>query len=322
MRLLKLLSVAASAVLLTTACDIKVDTTPKEEPIGVNWPAYAGGSLAGKVFSQDWRAVSAVARLDRSGASETPQVIVAFYQESVPAACNQPFYARLPYATMKIPQAYAVQEIATDLTRALGNAPLAFVFPGTPTKIVVADKTKLNIQTLTEFGFDGALYAQATESNGTVSEINGRVSVMDCTKAADFSVWNELVGSYRLLTFDGQTQDGRNLFVGFDNDLIVDPKNGQTVKALLLPLFTNISAGEQFDVGPLNGLGISRLTTQGNIKTLSYSFNGPIVYRGESLTLNLELRVLKNEGRLDVAYTLNVPGKIPLSSHQMTLQRN
>lgn len=202
-----------------------------------------------------------------------------------------------------------------------------FVAPGVQTKFVPAEKTKLSVQTITEFGFDGALYA-ADQSSGLTSEINGRVSVTDCTKAADFGVWDELVGNYRLISFDGRNQDGRASRVAFDySEKFRNPDTKEALRTLLLPLYSNPAENTMFQFGPMKGLGISRLNIQGTTKTLTYSHHGPVLMMLPSsstpslITLNLEVRAIKSESSLDLSYTIEIPGQVPLTTHQMVLMK-
>jgi hypothetical protein len=320
MRILKFIAASIAAITLTTACNVKMEDLLKEPPVGQLWPAYAVNPLSGNVFGSPWTAVTAVARQ----AADPNTLALSIYAEPVSSMCQPTSVIKKPVATMMIPKAYAAQEYAMDTTRSMSGNPLVFQTPGISRREVTAQKTKLNIQTLTDSGFEGALYAQATETDGTISEINGRISVTDCTKVADFSVWDELVGNYRLVAFDGQPQNGRSSNIAFDtNNSFYDKATQQYVKTLIFPLYYNVSNGrsESYAVGPMRSLGISKLNIQGNTKTLGYSYHGPVTYDGTDIVLNLELRAVRVENRLDIVYTLEIPGKVPATSHQMVLEK-
>lgn len=320
MKLLKLFLVAMTMMALTTACDVKIDGLNGKDDVGRLWPAYSTDGLSGKIFGSDWKAVAAFAR---PIPSDQNNLSLELYAEPVATVCQNNFFLTKPYATVVIPKAYAVREYIRDVSRSPdGNgSALTFISTGAVKRDLTADKTKLSIQSITEAGFEAALYSQGTD-NGEISEINGHVSVVDCAKVADFGVWDELVGDYRLSSFDGQNQDGRNSHIEFDrNNVYYDKVSKQYLKTLVFPLYKAVSPGrtESFTFGPMKGLGFSKLTTEGTVKTLAYSYHGPLTYEGTEITLNLEMKIVKSEGRLEVTYTLDIPGQFPVTSHQFIL---
>lgn len=318
-----LLAIALSITALTTACSVKSSGDNSDSP-GVqsqekNWPAYAANSLAGQVFGADWKAVTAVARPSQSDANK---MVVSIFNESVPAACGSQI-SNKPYATVILPKAYKAQEYVTDLEQGGEGDPLVFTKVGTTTDVLVALRTKVKIQTITDAGFDALIYARAEDENGAVSEINGTVSVIDCSKNVDFNVWTSLAGGYSLKSYDGVAQDSRYTNIEIDNSRFYDRKSSKYVSAVMFPLYYSVSAGSDasYNFGPIEGLGTSQVTDINGVKTLSYSYHGPVNYRGMDITMNLDMKVIESGRNMDVTYTLEVPNQVTKVTHQFTLAK-
>jgi hypothetical protein len=300
---------------LVAGCNLKLEN-PKDDP---NVAAdYVQSGLAGSVFGSPWTAVTAAVR---SLPGTTDEIALEVFAEPMANVCLHTSFATKSSVSLILPKSYATGEYVYQLGSSTTGHPLAFRSAGAINKELIADLTKLRIDSLTETGFEAELFAHGADQ-GVVSQINGHISVVDCAKVADFSVWNELVGTYRLASLDGQTQDGRASVIELDGQgQFYDRASKQYLQTMLFPLYKNIngSVTEKFNFGPMNGLGLSHVTTANGSTTFTYSYNGPVTYLGRPILLYLDLRVVKTDARLDVAYTLEIPHEVSSTTHQFVL---
>lgn len=300
---------------LVAGCNLKLESPKYDPTVGAD---YVQSGLAGSVFGSPWTAVTAVVR---SLPGKADEIALEAFAEPMVNVCLNPSFATKSSVSLILPKSYAVGEYVFQLGSSPTGHPLAFRSAGVVNKELVADLTKLRIDSVTETGFEADLFAHGADQ-GVVSQINGHISVVDCAKVADFSVWNELVGTYRLASLDGQTQDGRESVIELDrHGQFYDRASKQYLQTMLFPLYTNVSGSvtEKFNFGPINGLGLSHVTTANGSKTFTYAYNGPVTYLGRPILLYLDLRVVKTDARLDVAYTLKIPGEVPATTHQLVL---
>ncbi|MGZ5278564.1 MAG: hypothetical protein ACXWC9_01395, partial [Pseudobdellovibrionaceae bacterium] len=166
------------------------DSVPSEQSNSKSWPAYTDATVSGKVFGEDWTAITALARPMQG---EPGRMTLELFSETKANACKTLAYPATTTAWMKIPAAYKVQEYVRSSMEGTDEIDtITFSQLGATSKNVMADKTRLNITALTDEGFEASIYAEGDEANGTVSVINGKISVIDCTKQVSFDVWNEL----------------------------------------------------------------------------------------------------------------------------------
>lgn len=298
-------------------------STAPQGASGQNWPAYAEQELSGKVFGQDWKALSAVARPSIGNAAE---MTVEIYSEKLADACASQTFSQKPYASVVIPSQYAEQEYVADMTNLgagqSGN-PLVFTSLEGNSKNVMADKTKLQILAINSSGFQMSLYASGQEADGALSEINGKISVIDCARAIDFKEWEALAGWYSLKSFDGAAQDGRTSTIEIDPDSFFDRATQKWVPTAVFPLYESVSTNfdMKYDFGPMKNLGQTTMVKNQNDTVYTYSYSGPIYADGYDVTLNLEMTVKKTANTLEVQYTLEVPSHIKKTTHSFILQK-
>lgn len=313
---------------LTSACSRTSSGNNEGEVVpqgvsGQDWPTYAEQELSGKVFGQEWKALSAVARPNVGNAAE---MILDIYPEKLTDACTGTAFSQKPFASVVIPAQYAQKEYVADMlnmTASQTGNPLVFMsMAGTP-KNVMAEKTKVRISAITGSGFEMSLYALGKEADGTVSEINGKIKVTDCTRVVDFKEWEALAGWYALKSFDGVAQDGRTSIIQMESSTFYDRSTQQWVPAAVFPLYAQVSANSdmKFDFGPLKGLGETTMVKNGESTVYTYKYAGPIYADGLDVTLNLEMIVTKKADTLEVQYTLEVPKHISKVTHSFVLQK-
>ena len=281
-----------------------------EKPVA----AYSEAPLAGKVFGQDWKVATAYVR-----AFGTEGKLLSLNLLSDPAghACQNSVSPK-PYATVAIPIDYAATEYTRDME---SGFPLVFVTTGEVAKNLVADFAKLRIERLHNTGFIASVYATATDVDGTKSEINGRVDVVDCRKVADFSVWDQLRGTYQLVELDGKATTTFTASLDYQDSNFYDLSRQTYVRALEFPLYFGVTttSASKYPFGPLQNLGQTTVTEGGGVKTFNYSYSGPIRFRGVDITMTFTLTVKKST-TLDVTYSLDVPGQISNSTHHFILK--
>ncbi|MBC7466094.1 MAG: hypothetical protein H7256_08880 [Bdellovibrio sp.] len=319
-------SVALAGAIALSACSAKITDDAKDKQIkeeAAKWPAFSDQSLAGKIFGKSWSAASAVARVSSLDSSN---IIISLYAESVANSCSVSAYSSKPYATVSIPAAYTVTEYRVDLYDTTAGYKNALAFNETTilgANTYVADRSRVSVASIDETGFQAYIWATTSQSISAenVSEINGQIHVSDCRKAVAFSEWTSLTGNYQLQTFDGATQDMRPITLQEDTQSkFYDNASSSYIDAMPFPLY--YSAYNQYNFGPMEGLGVSKVSTTATSKILQYSYNGPINYSNKDITLILDMTVTKQAQYLYVEYTLEVPGLVTKTSHKFTLVKS
>ncbi|WP_413287723.1 hypothetical protein [Bdellovibrio sp. HCB337] len=312
---------AGIAMTLMTACSpsVKVDGSSPNSAFGT-WPDYTDQNVSGQVFGKEWKATTAVVKSFGQSGSE---VSLEFYAETVTDACKSVSSTTKPTASVVIPAAYSQTEYRADMSAPGGGNPLMFSSFENGGRNVMAEKTKVRINNITATGFNVSVFAKGTESDGTVSEINGKLDVVDCKKAVDFSVWDEFANWWDLVSFDGAAVTRRTAIVEYNSSDIFSRSSNKYIKTLMFPLYRSVSSNSDMstDLGPMQGLGSTTLTESGTVKTLTYSYHGPVTYKGVDVTLNLDMTVVKNGNRVTVDYTLEIPSHITKTAHKFELQK-
>ena len=282
------------------------------------WTAYSDSALSGKVFGQDWSATNAILR---PFGTDKKEISVEFYSDSVASVCKN-FQARKPYASVTIPADYTTTEYRMDLnTGSGGGNPLVFSSPSDGQNLI-ADKTKIRVNALNATGFEASVYAQGTDEKGT-SEINGKIQVTDCSKVVDFSAWDELSGWFNLTSFDGKSVTPRTSIIQYDTQRFYDRASSRYVKTLAFTLYEWVgdNSDSGYNFGPMEGLGQSSITEQNGQKTFTYSYHGAINFRGQDITLNLDLTAVKSGNTITVTYTIEVPNNVKKTTHSFVLSK-
>lgn len=278
------------------------------------WAAYKASALSGTVFNQIWTSTTALVKPISGNPNE---VSLEFYSEDTPVSCTSSSIPKKPYATIVLPAEYQAIEYVADMQNMSGGNPLVFTSFAGSSKNEIADQTKLWIQSIDANGFKASLYAK-----GLTSEVNGTVSVKDCRKAVDFSVWDNLVGWYKIIELDGVTKTSTTAIIDYDkNYLFYDSAAKKYIKTLIFPLFTSVgsSSSSTVNFGPMDGYGTTKLSESGGKTTLTYSFHGKITYRGTPTQIELDMEVVKQNDRLNISYTFEVPGEVNKTSHRFVL---
>lgn len=311
------------ALAFVTACSPKASDFVPTGVFGVpntkGWPEYAEQDLSGKVFAEDWKAVTAIARPSTNGGTS-----LEFYPETKASACTTSLMSSKPYATVSIPSAYSVTEYVLDTTNMDGGGnPLVFSVLNGEAKNIMAEKTKVRINAITATGFNVSVYALGKDVDGTVSEVNGKIDVVDCSKVADFSVWDELVAWHQLTHFDGVAVRERTYIVEYMNRAYYDRKAGKYLKSLDMPLLYSVGANSEasYNMGPVSALGTTTVQTVNGVKTLKYSYNGPATFQGVDIQMILNVTAVKNDRVWTVTYSIEVPGHIKATTHSFTLRK-
>ncbi|MBK9321606.1 MAG: hypothetical protein IPM97_01380 [Bdellovibrionaceae bacterium] len=309
------------AITLMTACS---PISKLDDPIfGLGqkgWPDYVEQPLAGRVFGQNWKALTAVVK---PFGSDKSQVSLEFYSEVNPKACTGSLMPSKPFASVVIPAAYTQTEYISDMEDPGTGNPLVFKMFSGEAKKLLASKTKIRVNSITATGLVVSVYAQGADADGAVSEINGSVAVTDCAKAVDFSVWEELAGWYTLQNFDGQAVQARTSILKYENNSFYNRAAQAWVKTLVFPLYASVSTNTDmtYNFGPMEGLGATTVSVSGGTKTYTYSYHGPIYANGVDVTMALDMTVMKSGSTMSVTYTLEVPSYIKKVSHTFTVTK-
>lgn len=305
------------ALLSLAACEISNSADPngkrdERKPT----PAYSESLLSGKIFGQDWKAQVAVLR---PSISDKTKLSLDVYATAPTSPC-QVAYTSAPYASVFIPADYQVKEYDFDMKT---GSLLVFSALTSISKNLPADSAKLKITALNANGFSGYLYANGVEEDGTVSEINGRLQVIDCRKQVAFSVWDDLAGWYHLVEFDGKVVVPLTTTAEFENKTFYNRNTGKYVRSFIIPLVFDVgtNSSASYSVGPMEGLGKTIYDEFNGTKTLTYSFSGPINFEGSDIMLSLDMTVVKTTSNVKVQYTFEVPGQINKTSHSFTLRK-
>ncbi|MGZ3805937.1 MAG: hypothetical protein ACXWRE_16680 [Pseudobdellovibrionaceae bacterium] len=309
------------ALALVTACSphVSLDSLPfGGNPNLKSWPEYSEQQLSGKVFGQDWKAMTAIAR-----PLNDKEIGLEFYPDVNSKACTSSLMSSKPYATVVIPAAYTATEYVADMSAPGSGNPMVFSVLSASAQNVVAEKTKVRINSISGEGFNASVFAKGTDVDGSVSEINGKIDVKDCAKGVDFSVWDELLGWYTLGSFDGMSVATQTAILDYDSSDFYNDTSKSYLKALTIPLYYSVGQGSSahYNFGPLDGLGTTSIREENGIKTYKYSYHGPVKFKGMDITMNLDLTVAKYGNKLDVTYTLEVPSYITITTHSFTLTK-
>ncbi len=297
------------------------DGAPRNQSDSSVWPAFTDSNLKGQVFGQNWTAAIALVRPIQG---DVDRITLEFFSEVKPDACKSLAYTETAKAWMTIPANYQAQEYKRSSTEGTNDiTTITFSKIGAISKNVMADKTRLIISALTNQGFDAAVYAEGDEADGTISTINGKIPVIDCRKQVAFDVWESFEGSYQLQSFDGVATAGHHMAIEWDTRSFYDRSSASYRRTMTFPLLLSVSSGSTVtsDFGPMEGLGQTSFKVDGVTKTLTYSYHGPMTYRGVDVTLNIEMTVVQNLNRLSVTYVLEVPGHIEKKNHQFELTK-
>lgn len=251
------------------------------------------------------------------------EIGIEFYPEVNSKACTSSLMSSKPYATVVIPAAYTATEYVADLSTPGTGNPLVFSVLSTSAQNLVAEKTKVRINSISGEGFNASVFAKGTDVDGNVSEINGKIDVTDCAKAVDFSVWDELLGWYNLVSFDGTSVSTQTAILDYDSSDFYSNTSESYLKSLTIPLYYSVgqATSASYNFGPLEGLGSTSIRDENGIKTYKYSYHGPVKFKGMDITMNLDLSVAKYGNKLDVTYTLEVPSYITKTTHSFTLSK-
>lgn len=322
MKMFKVITTAA-ALTLMTACSASVDSPQNLFPdIGnssKSWPAYSEQALAGNVFGKKWNAITAVAKKIND-----KEISLEFYPESKAKACTTAYTNTMPYATVVIPAAYTTTEYAADLLNPGGTGnPLVFTEVNGAPKNLAAEKTKVRVNSISASGLNVSVYATGLDLDGYQSEINGQINVVDCAKAVDFSVWDELKGWYNLTSFDGASVYQRTAIVEYDSSRFYSRSGQRYLKALTFPLYYSVgqNSDASYNFGPIDGVGVTTVKTENGMTTYKYSYSGPMTFKGMDITMTLDLTVVKSGNTVDVSYTLEVPGNVTKTTHKFSMTK-
>jgi hypothetical protein len=313
----KFFLVPACLVLLgLAACEVTSSTDPNT-PQGDDFtPPYSVFDLSGKIFGQNWKSQVAIIRpstLDKT------KVYLEVYSTAMASPCQTAFTSA-PYATVSIPSDYQAKEYAFNWNT---GTLLTFSAITDVSKNLIADSSKLKITTVNATGFDGYLYAKGVESNGTVSEINGKMQVIDCRKQVNFAVWDEFARYYDLVEFDGQVVGPFTANGAFNSSSFYSRQLSKYMRSFILPLFYGVGSGTtaSYSVGPIEGLGTTTTDEYNGVKTITYRYYGPINYKNADITMYLDMKVVSTFSNVKVQYTLEVPNQISKTTHSFTLRK-
>lgn len=313
---------AGIALLLITACNPSVNVDPliPLSPSSKDWPEYSEQNLSGKVFGQDWKALTAVAR---PFGQEGKEMSLEFYPEIKTKACTSSQMSSKPYATVVIPANYSLTEYVADMNVPGTGNPMMFSMLAGESKNLMATKTKIRVNSITASGLNVSIYAQGTDADGIVSEINGAAAVVDCAKAVDFSVWDDLAGWYTLQKFDGVSVEPRTSILRFTNNRFYHRDTKSYLNTLVFPLYSSVGKDTDMssDFGPMENVGTTTVSSNNGVKTYTYSYHGPMNAKGLDVTVNLDMTVVKSGNALTVNYTLEVPNYIAKTSHNFALTK-
>lgn len=306
------------ALLTLSACSVTGSSTEDNNPFGNKpTPEFSEQALSGKVFGADWKAKVAVIKPFGNDGKEVSLDVLS----DSPAVPCKAVYSSNPYATVVIPANYAVGDYSLNLGE--GN-PLVFTGFAGSVKNVIADAGRLRISTIADSGFLAYLYAKGTEGDGTVSEINGKIQVIDCRKVVDFSVWDEFLGWHDLVELDGKSLSPLSGSGRIENSNFYSRTRSAYVRSAVIPLYYSASSSgssASYNLGALEGLGSTSVSEINGVKTINYSFHGPITFKGLDITMNLDMTVVRSGSTVKVSYTLEVPGQITKTSHSFALRK-
>jgi hypothetical protein len=303
---------------VTAGCGSKKAQPGPSQPASAGWPTYSKSVVSGKIFGKAWKATVAVLRPFQG---DNKLVSLDLYAQAGGDVCQNAMSSDQPMASVALPANLSKTEYVADMSQPGSGNPMMFIDMKTA-KNVMAEKTKIKVNQLSDSGLNVSVYAFGLDTDGSVSEINGRIDVLDCSKAVDFSVWSELEGWYDLKSLDGQTAPGTHTAVfQMTSQTFYDRANSRWVQTLVLPLydFVGENSSSNYEFGVMEGLGVSTYKESGDQKIYTYKYKGPIYTDGEDITLDLSIQVVKTEADMQVTYTLEVPNHIKRTSHSFVV---
>jgi hypothetical protein len=173
------------SVILLSACmrsSVLDPLIPKPEgKTDDGWKEYAETPLAGRLFARDWTAKRAIAKAFFS--EDSNELMVKIYADELGETCESLGSSKQPYATVVIPKNYTTAEYKTETSSGSGHhTPVVFTLTESSSENIISDKSKIRIETIGTDRFTASIFAVGVEENGIISEINGRIEVIDCTK--------------------------------------------------------------------------------------------------------------------------------------------
>jgi hypothetical protein len=328
MKEMKKIFLMMASLAALSACSVKGSaeggsgpaSDPQKQSSG-SWPELAKTTLGGNVMGHAWNAQTAILRPSQGDAKN---VVVEIYGEKLANACaNGANSSQLPFVTVTLPADYKLQQYITDMNQRPANAmPLVFSTFVPQADNVIADRTKLSIDAISDHGFTGALYAHGTSASGDVSEINGQIEVLDCSKVASFDVWRKMVGSYSLNTLDGVQKTDVYTSIQERKDVIYDRASKQYLSMIEFPLYYSASdsGGAEYNLGPIEGLGTTTIKGSGAQTTYVYRYDGPTNFNGGDVEIHVEISATPNGNTLDVTYTIEIPNYVKKDTHSFQLK--
>ncbi len=310
---------------LNCACSVSTNDIPIPaapgggETFGV---PYETAPLSGSVFGKDWVGRTAVLRPSQG---DLQMNVLEIYGEERPNACSDKPSNQSPSVSIIIDKNLELQEYVVDLSQSSGTVnPLVFTTSYPQTKNLIADKTKIKIESIDDKGLSALIYAKGLDEAGQISEINGRISVKDCSKVVDFSTWSQMVGSYELVSFDGVAVKNSMLsWVEDDNSNFRDIASGRLLKAIVFPLYFRVGefSSGSYTFGPIKELGVTSIEQKNGSKIYRYHVDSPVKYEGEEIRLRLDLEAVSTGKEIDITYTLEIPNEVPKTSHKFVIRK-
>lgn len=306
-----------------TACSAKIESSSGEDlpaPQTV-WPEMKTSTVAGQVFGKNWAGKTAVYE---TSLSDPKMITVRIYGQVLHNACSSgQVMSNEPYATVMLPKDLKKTNYMTDILTGQGSTPMTFTRLMPSVDNLIAEKTKISVQSVSAKGFQALIYAEAYEPGTGLSQVNGAIHVVNCEAPAEFAVWNELIESYDLTQFNGVSVSPIYTRIGWDNSSVYDVTSATYRKMLDIPLYYSVSGGAtaSYNFGPIEGLGVTTVKDDGIYKTYTYKYSGPVRISGENIQLSLDINVKKSSSSTEVKYTIEVPNHIKKSSHSFVLKK-
>lgn len=318
MSLSKIAIASVVSAFLVAGCSSKKSQPVPSRPPSAGWPTYSKSVVSGKVFGQAWRATVAVIRPFQG---DSKLVSLDLYAAANGDVCQNSMSSDRPMASVALPANLTKTEYVADMNQPGSGNPMMFIDMNTA-KNLMAEKTKVKVNQISETGLNVSIYAFAKDTDGSVSEINGVIDVLDCSKSADFSVWSELEGWYDLKSLDGQSVDNTHTAIfQMAEQTFFDRANNRWVKTLVFPLYDYVgqNTSSNYEFGPMQGLGASTFKDNGTQKIYTYKYKGPIYTDGFDVTLDLAITAVKTDSDIEVTYTLEVPGQVKRTTHSFVV---
>ncbi len=177
---------------IIAACSAKVDSTTPLVPVpskedsksskdssnnssdGI--PSFKETLVDGQLYGETWVAKSAFVR---KFGTEEKKAIIFLVPISVENPCEHAFQNIDASVSIVIPYFQDQTDYLYDTKSGSNTTNPALIYrPGQ--NQVLADITKLKIGRIEKNRFDLSIYVKAVESNNRISEINGKINVIDC----------------------------------------------------------------------------------------------------------------------------------------------